>query len=43
MLTFRADSIDEAKAIVEADPLVANECVSYELHEWCVVAEPEQN
>ena len=43
MLTFQANSIDEARAIVEADPLVANDCVSYELHEWCVVAEPAQN
>lgn len=38
MLIFSADSMDEAKAIVQADPLIANECVVYELHEWCVVA-----
>ena len=41
MLTFRAESMAAAKAIVEADPLVANHCVSYELHEWCVLAEPD--
>lgn len=41
MLTFRAESMAEAKAIVEADPLVANDCVSYELHEWCLVASVE--
>lgn len=40
MLTFRADSMDEAKKIIEADPLIANDCVRYELHEWCLVAEP---
>lgn len=38
MLTFTADSMAEAQAIVQADPLVANNCVTYELHEWCVVA-----
>ncbi|MFK8183473.1 MAG: YciI family protein [Phormidesmis sp.] len=42
MLTFRAESMAAAKAIVEADPLVLNHCVDYELHEWCVVAEPAQ-
>ena len=40
MLIFTAESMEAAKAIVEADPLVANQCVTYELHEWCVVAEP---
>ncbi|MEL7333571.1 MAG: YciI family protein [Cyanobacteria bacterium J06560_2] len=39
MLIFTASSMTEAKAIVEADPLIANQCVTYELHEWCVVAE----
>ncbi|MEL6601924.1 MAG: YciI family protein [Cyanobacteria bacterium J06614_10] len=39
MLLFTAGSIDEAKAIVEADPLIENNCVDYELHEWCIVAE----
>lgn len=41
MLIFTADSLVAAKAIVEADPLIANHCVTYELHEWCVVAEPQ--
>ncbi len=39
MLIFMADSMTEAKAIVEADPLIANDCVAYELHEWCIVAD----
>ncbi|MGD1895970.1 MAG: YciI family protein [Phormidesmis sp.] len=38
MLIFTAGSMDEAKAIVEADPLIANNCVTYELYEWCIVA-----
>ncbi|MGC1307488.1 MAG: YciI family protein [Phormidesmis sp.] len=41
MLIFQADCLAEAKAIVEADPLIANNCVHYELHEWCIVAEPQ--
>lgn len=39
MLLFRADSAEEARAIVAADPLIANHCVEYELHEWRVVVE----
>ena len=39
MLIFQADSMANAKAIVQADPLIANNCVEYELHEWCIVAE----
>ena len=38
MLLFQAPSLDEAQQIVAADPLVANGCVEYELHEWCIVA-----
>ncbi len=38
MLVFTAKSMTEAKAIVEADPLISNDCVVYELHEWCIVA-----
>lgn len=38
MLIFTAHSMEEAKAIVSADPLIENHCVDYELHEWCVVA-----
>ncbi len=40
MLIFTAESMDEAKSIVAADPLIANNCVDFELHEWCVVVEP---
>ncbi|NJL02370.1 MAG: hypothetical protein HC838_09730 [Spirulinaceae cyanobacterium RM2_2_10] len=39
MLLFEADSLAEAEAIVAADPLIQNNCVTYELHEWCVVVE----
>ena len=39
MLVFQADSLAEAKTIVQADPLVKNGCVDYELHEWCIVVE----
>ena len=39
MMIFVADSMEEAKAIVEQDPLVQNGCVKYELYEWRVVVE----
>jgi uncharacterized protein YciI len=39
MMLFEAASIDEAKAIVAADPLVQNGCVNYQLYEWRVVVE----
>ncbi|WP_353930257.1 YciI family protein [Okeanomitos corallinicola TIOX110] len=39
MMLFEAASMDEAKAIVAADPLVANGCVNYQLHEWKIVVE----
>ena len=39
MLLFQADSLADAKAIVQADPLIQNSCVDYELHEWCIVVE----
>ncbi|MDJ0702429.1 MAG: YciI family protein [Leptolyngbyaceae cyanobacterium MO_188.B28] len=39
MLLFQANSLAEATAIVQADPLVKNGCVEYELHEWRIVAE----
>jgi len=39
MLLFWAESLEEAKAIVERDPLIEHGCVHYELHEWCVVVE----
>lgn len=39
MLLFQANSLPEAEAIVAQDPLIANGCVSYELHEWKIVVE----
>lgn len=39
MLLFQAESMDAARAIVAADPLIQNNCVDYELHEWCIVVE----
>jgi len=39
MLLFEADSLEEAQRIVENDPLIKNDCVTYELHEWCIVVE----
>ncbi len=39
MLLFQASSPEEAEAIVSADPLIANHCVNYELHEWKIVVE----
>jgi uncharacterized protein YciI len=39
MLVFQADSLAEATAIVQADPLIENGCVEYELHEWRIVVE----
>jgi uncharacterized protein YciI len=39
ILVFEAASMDEAKAIVEQDPLVQNQCVKYKLHEWRIIVE----
>lgn len=39
MMIFEAASMTEAQAIVENDPLIKNNCVQYELHQWCVVEE----
>ncbi len=39
MLLFEAATLDEAKAIVAQDPLVYNNCVKYQLHEWCMIAQ----
>lgn len=39
MLIFEANSLAEAKQIVSNDPLVVNNCVHYEIHEWCIVIE----
>ncbi|XFA74308.1 YciI family protein [Thermosynechococcaceae cyanobacterium Okahandja] len=41
MMLFEATSMAAAKAIVEADPLVQHQCVEYELHEWCIVEQPD--
>lgn len=38
MLLFQAESFTDAQNIVENDPFVKNNCVEYQLHEWCVVA-----
>ena len=39
MMLFEAESMAEATAIVETDPLVVNGCVNYKLYEWRVVVE----
>lgn len=40
MLLFEAESLEEARAIVERDPLVQNNCVKYQFHEWRILVEP---
>jgi len=42
MLLFQAPSLAEAMAIAAADPLIANHCVHYEVHEWRIVLTPPQ-
>jgi uncharacterized protein YciI len=37
MMLFQAHSMEEARTIVEQDPLVINACVTYHLYEWKVV------
>lgn len=39
MLLFEANSLEEAKNIVIHDPLITNQCVEYEIHEWRIVVE----
>ncbi|MEO1428338.1 MAG: YciI family protein [Cyanobacteria bacterium J06632_19] len=39
MLLFKAASMDEAQAIVDRDPLIANNCVDYKLYEWRLIVE----
>ncbi len=39
MLIFEASSLAEAQAIILQDPLIKNNCVRYELHEWKIVVE----
>ncbi len=37
MMVFEASSLAEAQEIVAKDPLIKNDCVTYELHEWVIV------
>ena len=39
MLLFEASSLEEAREIVALDPLIKNDCVKYQLYQWCVVVE----
>jgi uncharacterized protein YciI len=39
MLLFQAASMDQAQAIIAQDPLIQNNCVKYEIHEWCIIVE----
>lgn len=39
MMIFEAKSMAEAQEIIARDPLVANGCVNYQLHEWRIVVE----
>ena len=39
MLLFEAASMEEAQAIIAQDPLIKNNCVNYQLHEWRIVME----
>ena len=38
MMLFEAKDRAQAERIVSEDPLVANGCVEFELHEWKIVA-----
>ncbi|BAY65134.1 hypothetical protein NIES22_52360 [Calothrix brevissima NIES-22] len=39
MMVFEAQSMAEAREIIARDPLVANGCVNYQLHEWRIIVE----
>jgi len=39
MLLFEASSLEEAREIIALDPLIVNDCVKYQLHQWCIVVE----
>jgi hypothetical protein len=39
MLIFEANSLLQAQEIVAQDPLIINNCVKHELHQWCIVVE----
>ena len=43
MLVFEAEGMEEAKDIVENDPLIKNNCVSYELHEWKLAVDYQED
>jgi uncharacterized protein YciI len=43
MLLFRATCMEEARHIIEQDPLVVNGCVNYQLYEWNVVLGESEN
>ncbi len=38
VLIFEADSYDEAKRIILTDPMIENNLVSWNLHEWIPIA-----
>jgi uncharacterized protein YciI len=40
MLLFQAESLAQAQQIVDQDPLIINQCVEYDLHEWVTVLPP---
>lgn len=39
MLLFQAESMVEAQEIVAQDPLIKNNCVNYQIFQWCIVEE----
>lgn len=39
MLLFQAESMAEAQEIVAQDPLIKNNCVNYQIFQWCIVEE----
>ena len=43
MLIFEATDMIEAQEIIANDPLIKNECVSYELHEWKIVVDFQED
>lgn len=43
MLIFEAENIKEAQEIIANDPLIKNKCVSYDLHEWKLVVDYQED
>ena len=43
MLIFEAKNMQEAQEIVNNDPLIKNNCVTYELHEWKIVVDHQED